>query len=292
MPDTHLIFPLIASLMFVCGMLASKRLSQHHVSPLTILAATNFGLALVFVPFWVLGGPPVEPWMLWRPLVVAVLSMLGMGFTFAAIHVGDVSVATPMFGLKAVLVAVLLAIVGRQPPTVVIWVAATLATIGVVTVQWTDFGEPKKTLRTILLASGAATSYAGFDVSLQHWSPMLSPGRMLPLAYIWLAILTIPLAIHAPWPQLRARRTWGLLGLATFLVSVQAIGVAGTLSIVGDAARVNIVYALRGLWGVLLAWFLANRIGGAEAKLGGRTMGQRLIGASLLTVAVMLAVWQ
>jgi steroid 5-alpha reductase family enzyme len=58
----------------------------------------------------------------------------------------------------------------------------------------------------------------------------------------------------------------------------------------GDAPRINIVYALRGLWGVLLAWLLARTLGTNEATAGRTVMLRRLFGAILLTVAVLLAV--
>ncbi|MDA7865122.1 EamA/RhaT family transporter, partial [bacterium] len=58
----------------------------------------------------------------------------------------------------------------------------------------------------------------------------------------------------------------------------------------GDAARVNVVYALRGLWGVALAWLAAKIWGGAEAEHTRSTMLLRVVGATILTSAVILAI--
>ena len=73
-------------------------------------------------------------------------------------------------------------------------------------------------------------------------------------------------------------------------MAIQAIGMTVTLGIFGDATRVNIVYSLRGLWGVLLTWFLArgSQLPGVQANQ--RTMLMRLIGAVLIGVSVVISV--
>ena len=48
--------------------------------------------------------------------------------------------------------------------------------------------------------------------------------------------------------------------------------------------------ALRGLWGVVLAWLVARKWGGAEAEHSRKTMLFRIAGASVLTIAVILAI--
>jgi hypothetical protein len=68
------------------------------------------------------------------------------------------------------------------------------------------------------------------------------------------------------------------------------MGIVVTIGTFGDAARVNIVYTLRGLWGVVLAWLLAKRFGIPEASHGGRIMLWRLSGAALLVSAVAIAI--
>ena len=63
-----------------------------------------------------------------------------------------------------------------------------------------------------------------------------------------------------------------------------------TIACVEDAAWVNTVFALRGFWGVILAWLVAKRWGGHEAKLSRPLLLKRLCGAGLLTLGVVLAV--
>lgn len=57
----------------------------------------------------------------------------------------------------------------------------------------------------------------------------------------------------------------------------------------GDATRINIVYATRGLWAVALTWFLARALQANEAHVPRRVMLLRLAGALLLTAAVVLS---
>ena len=77
--------------------------------------------------------------------------------------------------------------------------------------------------------------------------------------------------------------------IGTLLMAVQAMSMSYSLSAFGDATRINIVYALRGLWAVILAWALARLFSGHEAQHSGRVMLMRLFGAGLLTASVVVA---
>ena len=80
----------------------------------------------------------------------------------------------------------------------------------------------------------------------------------------------------------------GLVSLVS-LMALQAMSMSYALGRFGDAARINIVYALRGLWAVALAWLLARTFGGAEARHSVTIMLLRLAGAVLLTLSVIVA---
>ena len=73
-----------------------------------------------------------------------------------------------------------------------------------------------------------------------------------------------------------------------------AIGVLGiilnlSLAFLGQATAMNIVYATRALWGVLLVWLLGHKLGNHEAaQRGHAVMTKRLAGACLLSAAVMM----
>ena len=63
-----------------------------------------------------------------------------------------------------------------------------------------------------------------------------------------------------------------------------------TIGLFGDATRVNIVYSLRGLWGVLLTWILVQRLAEPDSVATHRTMTMRLIGAVLIGISVVISV--
>jgi hypothetical protein len=50
------------------------------------------------------------------------------------------------------------------------------------------------------------------------------------------------------------------------------------------------VYSLRGLWGVLLTWIAAHHYGEGDSIPSHRIMSTRLAGATLIGVAVIVAV--
>ena len=287
-------------MLFVLGLILFKRTSGAGVSPWTATFLANQWAALIFSSLWFLGGSD-QPWtMLWQPAIIALLYILGQVFTFSAIEHGDVSVATPVFGTKVVLVAVLLAWLGGESLPVSIWFSAALAAAGIALVQWTGYGtdheardpasKRSRVTRTIVLALLAASSFAMFDVLLQKWAPLWGTGRILPIIFWITAILSLG---FLPWFQMDKLRDRGirpLLLLGTLLIALQALCLVFTLAQFGDAARVNVVYAMRGMWGVVFAWAIAKKWGGREAHLPRVTLGARLIGATMLTLAVLLAI--
>lgn len=294
----HLLLPLSASLLFVFGLLAIKRTTQAGGGPWTVTLLANLWAAVLFSPLWWLGGTMQPLSLFWQPAVIAVLFILGQVLTFYAISKGDVSVAAPILGLKVIMVAVLATVLTSDQLPPIVWAAAAIATLGIALVQWSARRPQAGTATrpahgagwTILFATLSAGSFALFDVLVQNWAPAWGSGRFLPLVFWMVAILSLgflpflkPTALRDP-----RVRPW-LLG-GTLLIALQAICIVFALSQFGDATRVNVVYALRGMWGVGLAWWIATRWGGSEADHSRQVMLTRLAGAVLLTAAVVMVV--
>lgn len=98
--------PLASALIYVAAVLMIKRAADlgaglwHSAVVCNVLGALMFQGLLVFGGKWL-------PWMQWwQPLLVAVLSLGGQTLTFYSLQRGDVSIATPVLGLKIILVAV------------------------------------------------------------------------------------------------------------------------------------------------------------------------------------------
>ena len=286
----HLILPLMASFLFVGALIFMKRAGEAGANSLTILCVSNLGSGVIFSIFWFLGGTFRGWHEIWQPAIIAMLFVLGLAFTFAAIEKGDVSIATPIFGVKVVFVAFLVTLLGLQdlPPSV--WQATVLATVGIGLIQWTGRSESHRVTLTVSLALAAALSYATFDVLVQRWAPAWGIGRFLPIVYWMVGLSSLPLLPKIPWRNLRNPKILLPLSTGAILISMQAICIVSALAVFGDAARVNVVYSLRGLWGVLLAWAVAKRWGGSESNHSKGIMLTRLAGAAILAAAVALVI--
>ncbi len=115
---------------------------------------------------------------------------------------------------------------------------------------------------------------------------------MVPVAYWMVGVLSLGLLpwIDSPKKLLVNKMAWKSLVIGSTLVAVQAMFLVYAIAQYGDAARINVVYSLRGLWGVLFAWLLASWFGGSEKNTATTIMLARLGGALLLVAAVAFTV--
>ena len=291
MDSLHLLLPLLASILFVIGLMLIKRASSFGIGAWTGTFLANMWAAAVF-SLLLLRDDPGQPWvMLWQPAVVAGLYMCGQLSTFLALHYGDVSVATPVFSVKVLLVSALVTVVNGQSLPLLVWVAAAMATAGIALVQASRVEKHEKLAFTVAFALVAAVSFSLFDILVTRWSPAWGSGRFLPALFGFAAVMSIGFLpfIDSPKSIFRPGVVVPLL-LGTLFIALQALCIVFTLATFDDAARINIVYALRGLWGVLLAWQFARLLQAREADLPRNVMIARLVGAVLLTLAVVLAI--
>jgi len=285
----HLLLPLAAGMLLVSGLLLIQRCAAHGVTPWTTTFLANQWAALLFSALWFFGGSGQPLALFYQPLIIASLFMLGLGLTFTAVEVGDVSIATPVLGIKVIFVALLSIAINDTILPESLWLAAILATIGIGCIQWTGGGQHRRILLTISLAICASISFATFDILVQRWSPAWGAGRFLPYVYWTVGAVSWFWAPKVQWKKILAPEVRTQLLLGTMLVGGQAICIVLALAIYGDAVRVNIVYALRGLWGVLFAWTAAKIWGAGNKRATNRQMLIRLTGALILTAAVILA---
>ena len=283
----------MASLLFSSGLVVLKRATLSGANPMTVAFVANLSGVLVFSGFWLLPSEAI-PWpLIWQPALVGLFYVLGQLGTFSAIHHGDVSIAAPMLGIKVLLVAVFSTLIGGQSLSIAIWLASLLATGGIALVQWTGTGRHKRVLYTIASALFASLSFSIFDVLVQRFcasNPAWSSNTFLPLMFAFVggySLVFLRSFQRELFADVAVKRSLMIGGM---LIASQALCIVFALSVFGDAARVNVVYSMRGVWGVLIAWGVAVRWGGGEADAGRRTMSIRLGGALLITASVVIAI--
>ena len=288
----YLLLPFLSTILIAFGFMLNKRAMSRGVDAWSVTLLANFWAALIFSALLLQPGE-WRPWQyFWQPVVIAVLYILGQVFTFLALQRGDVSVAAPIFSVKVLSVAVLATFLAGEELTRSVWCAAVVATVGIALVQVSAPGKRhRRVLFTILFALLAAGTFSLFDVVIQIWS---RPGqwdvsRLLPLAFGTAAVMSLgflPFTRRAEWRRPEVFPPWVL---GTMMIGMQAFCIVFAIGTFGDVARINIVYALRGLWGVILAWSFARVFDSGEAQVSPRVMSMRLAGAALVTVAVILA---
>ena len=146
-------------------------------------------------------------------------------------------------------------------------------------------------MKTIGMAFFAAFCFAAFDICVQEFGNEWGTGRIGPISYWFLGLYSLALLPFANRPsEITAAGVWRELLMGGLLVALQVSLLVYALSNYHDAAGINVVYSLRGLWGVLFAWLAADWVGGSEAGQSRAVMVCRLLGACLLLAAVIIAI--
>jgi drug/metabolite transporter (DMT)-like permease len=205
---------------------------------------------------------------------------------------GDVSVATPVLGLKILMVALGSALILSDPVPIKWWVAAGLSTLAIALLNATGRKDRRKVSTTVIAAALAAFLYAMSDIVVQKWTPAWGAGRFLPLMFGSLALYSfglIPL-FRAPLHTIPAAG-WRWLAPGSVVLAGQSASMAYVLGVHGDATAVNIVYSSCGLWSVAAVWLIGHWFSNTEGEVGGPAMRRRLMGALLMLAAIGLVIF-
>jgi drug/metabolite transporter (DMT)-like permease len=285
----HLLLPLISGIVYVIGALLLKRASDLGADVWRTTRIINYATAAVAVPLWLLGGTIPSSSLWWQPPAAATLFFAGQIFTLLALNTGDVSVATPVLGLKILLVALLSTVLIGDPIGARLWTAAGLSSIAIALLNIDRGRAHSRAGRTIILAALGAASYACFDVIIQKWSPAWGTGRILPIVMACGAVYSIPLRrFDSPRDASvpRVYMPWLTAGAACF--AVQGLMFITSISIWRQATSANVLYSSRGLWSVVGVWAIGHWFTNREQHLGARVLVWRFIGAVLLMAAIVM----
>ena len=287
----YLLLPLVSAFVFVIGALLLKRASDLGADVWRTTRIINYTTAVASLALWQLGGTIPEPSLWWQPPVAATLFFGGQVFSLLALNTGDVSVATPVLGLKILLVALLSSVLIGDPVGARLWTAAGLSSVAIALLNIDRGHAHSRVGRTIVLAALGAASYACFDVLIQKWSPAWGTGRILPIVMVSAAVYSIPLrrfdrSTDARQSSPRPYTAWLAAGAAPF--AVQGLMFIASISIWRQVTSANVLYSSRGLWSVVAVWAVGHWFANREQHLGARVLVWRFVGAFLLMAAIVM----
>ena len=84
------------------------------------------------------------------------------------------------------------------------------------------------------------------------------------------------------------RAAWPWLGFGSLFIGFQALSLVSALAIFGDATAMNVIYSARGLWSVAAVWLIGHWFHNQEQMLGAEVLRLRLMGAAVMTVAIVI----
>lgn len=288
----YLLMPLAGAVIYAVASLFLKKALSEGLPPMASFHINNWAgsIFFAFLAFW--DTRPLELALLYQPVITGLVFYIGGWFTFAAMQRGDVSLVTPLLGAKVVFVALGVALTGAERMPLVLWGAAVITTAGIFLMSATDLRTPRggRLAGPVALALISAACFALADVLVQRWAAGFGPQRFLAFTAGSAAALS-GLAMLLPgrpvlrWCPATRWSTWGSL-----LIGIQALLVGVTIATYRDAVGVNVVYATRGLWILVVVAVFGPLIGNLERKESGGAYRLRVVSSLLLLAGVACAV--
>ncbi|MCC6415833.1 MAG: EamA family transporter [Opitutaceae bacterium] len=286
----YLLIPLACGVTYVLGMLCLKRANELGVGVWRTTVLANWASALVFLPWWLHAGWAPVAWSLyWQPAVCGLLFLAGQILIFLAITRGDVSVTTPVMGVKVILVALFSSLLLTQEVPLRWWIGAALSTSAIGLLNVGGQATHRRVRETVLLTMASAVVYGLDDVLIQRWAPAWGGVNFVPPMFLWMGLFSFALLRFArgglggiPRPAWR----WVLPGAG--LNAVTNCGIVVAIGIWGNATVVNIVYSWRGLVSVVVIWLAGHWFANTERHAGRAVLLARLAGAAAMLAAIVL----
>jgi drug/metabolite transporter (DMT)-like permease len=285
-PHVALLLPLISALLYVIGALLLRRAADFGVGFWRTTFVANLICAAIFSLLLGFGGT-FHLELLWQPATLAVLFMAGSILNFISLDRGDVSLATPVLGIKIILVALGTTLLLGETLGPRLWAAAGLSTMAIALLNWTRGVHHHHVTLTILAAGASAASFALFDVLVQKWAPAWGAGRFVPTMLGFVAMLSLGTRWFFPAPLTAIpSAAWPWLIGGSVILAFQSLMFVWSVATFGQATSVNVVYSSRGLWSVVLVWIIGHWFGNREHELGGAVLRWRLVGALMMMAAI------
>lgn len=284
--------PLFSGVIYVVGAMLLKRAGDLGVDVWRTVRACNYAMAMLAVPLLFLGGtfPPVTEW--WQPAATACLFFLAQILSLLALKIGDVSVATPVLGVKIPLVALFTTLLLGQHISAGLWTAVILSSLAIALLNFSPSQPHHRVGATVLFASLAAMGYALFDVLVQKWAQTWSLGRFLPIVMGFVALYSLflrpDLLQERPVRKLPGPHSDRWLIAGAICLSFQASVFVFCVAFFQQATVSNVMYSSRGLWSVLAVSWIGHWFDNRERHHSASVMGWRLAGAAFMMTAIFM----
>ena len=288
----YLLLPLAAAIIYAAASMALKKALTSGLPPIASFHINNWAGLLVTLPLFFLQKDPVDWSNVHLPMIVGTVFFSGGWFTFLAMKRGDISLVTPVLGSKLIFVAIASGLFAAEKMPPFMWLAAVVTTGGILLMSATDLKTPKggRLAGPVVMALISAAIYAASDMLVQRWAPGFGALTFIAVMAFTTALLSLIAMLLPGRPVLRwcPATRWSALGSTFFAIQSTMTGLA--LALFHDAMGVNVVYATRGLWILLLVAVLGPLIGNLERRDSGKAYRYRIIAACLLLLGVVCSV--
>ncbi|MGI9242258.1 MAG: EamA family transporter, partial [Verrucomicrobiales bacterium] len=127
----YLLCPLASAILYPIGNLFLKRSIHEGGGIIRSLFVSNIVLTLCFTPLLAFATQPPEWSQVHWPLITGVCYFLGQLFTLIAIQSGEVSVQTPLMGMKLIFVAAFSSLLRPDEVPPLLWLGAAVCSLGI-----------------------------------------------------------------------------------------------------------------------------------------------------------------
>ncbi len=255
------VFPFLAALLYSLSVLLAKFASNvGRMAPTSVLFLNNLAIWLVYLPFMFSPSFRADWDAVWKSLAIGVFFSTGNYATFLCAYKGELSLMTPVMGVKILFVLLFsrLLIGGELPGE--IFASGVICCVAVFLLgasPGAGGNDAGKVKATYALAMCACASYAVVDVLFQKFSDAENPMVLLCISNF------VPLLSSLPFLRRFARDLRGMEARPIVAGCLSALLMAGeatslVVAITGGvgAALCNIFYNTRSLFSIALVFVL------------------------------------
>lgn len=265
-----------AAALYAVGYLELKGAIHHGATSKRVNVFSNYAMAAWSMPLALLAlFLPTHP--NWESAMAACAAgaslFLGRICTVKALAKADLSISAPLLGAKTILVALFSVLLLRTEISWKLMLAAAMTVVALALLQTGPDHNRHHRRAAVGWAMAASVLFALVDVLTQGYARQSGVAFFQPLMFVVLASMTPLLGSTSPAPPVAKRRL--LIGGA--VIGFQAPLVIMLIGLFGRATLINILYATRTLWSVVIdAWkgegnardYWIARLSGALLLLG------------------------